>query len=419
MQLDDGNNTSWKDMKNKRKSNITQIYYSDVDDPLKRKLVCNIDKKKKKIEYFLAPDCPQYRWIQRVTIIGFTRLPAGFKRNGTGLTRGGYLILSNLSEKFDGFELIVSITDKNRIRKVKNKYRVVLNYFAFRTILNTFRGINQERYNLLQASALNFLSKNFPKKFKEVKESGLIYQKNQFRNLLSKEEIIKNLSNQDIDKLIDFFPGFIKYYGDRLKGRNKLLGISKSKDITEIVYLESVIKEFEKRLKTQTHNEHRWQKFLREYILIFNSNYAAILEKKSLSLSGKYPDFLLIDVYNYLDIYEIKKPNTALLRPDRDRDNYYWSPELSKAISQVENYIDCANKNSRLLKEEIRKKEKIEIRVVKPRGFIIAGTSGQLKDESMEDNFRLLNDSLKNIEIILYDELLSNLKNFLKRLNRN
>ena len=111
--------------------------------------------------------------------------------------------------------------------------------------------------------------------------------------------------------------------------------------------------------------------------------------------------------------------NTALLRPDRDRDNYYWSPELSKAISQVENYIDCANKNSRLLKEEIRKKEKIEIRVVKPRGFIIAGTSGQLKDESMEDNFRLLNDSLKNIEIILYDELLSNLKNFLKRLNRN
>lgn len=325
----------------------------------------------------------------------------------------------NLSEKFDGFELIVSITDTNRIRKVGDKYRVVLNHFDLRTILSTFRSIKQESYNSLQATAKNFLSKNFPTRFKKVEDSGFIYQKNQFRNLLDKEEIIKNLSNRDVEKLIDFFPSFLKHYGDRLRGRNRLLGISKNKDITEIVYLENVIKEFEKRLKAQTHNEHRWKKFLREYILIFNSNYTTILEKTSLSLSGKYPDFLLIDVYNYLDIYEIKKPNTVLLRLDKDRDNYYWSPELSKAISQVENYIECANKNSYQLREEIKKKEKIEIRVVKPRGFIIAGASEQLKDESMEDNFRLLNDSLKNIEIILYDELLNNSKNFLKRLNRN
>ena len=47
------------------------------------------------------------------------------------------------------------------------------------------------------------------------------------------------------------------------------------------------------------------------------------------------------------------------------------------------------------------------------------GTRKQLKGELMEDNFRLLNNSLKNIEVILYDELLSNLKNFLKRIKKD
>jgi len=36
----------------------------------------------------------------------------------------------------------------------------------------------------------------------------------------------------------------------------------------------------------------------------------------------------------------------------------------------------------------------------------------------MEDNFRILNRALTNVEIILYDELLDNVKNFLKRLRQ-
>jgi hypothetical protein len=44
--------------------------------------------------------------------------------------------------------------------------------------------------------------------------------------------------------------------------------------------------------------------------------------------------------------------------------------------------------------------------------------SKQRTNETMEDNFRLLNRSLKNVEIILYDELLDNVRNFLKRLRK-
>ena len=101
--------------------------------------------------------------------------------------------------------------------------------------------------------------------------------------------------------------------------------------------------------------------------------------------------------------------------------NHHLNPSDSKgnarkAVSQVENYIFYANRNSLEIKEEIKKKEGMEIKVVRPRGFIIAGTRSHLKNEAMEDGLRLLNDSLKNIEIILYDDLLNNLKNLLERL---
>lgn len=164
--------------------------------------------------------------------------------------------------------------------------------------------------------------------------------------------------------------------------------------------------------------ESSWQVFLREYILLFNTNYTDFIEKANIQILGtKFPDFMLIDVYNYLDIYEIKKPSTNLLKEDSSRGNYYWDVEIAKAISQVENYIHSINKSSASFREEVKRSKKLDIRVVKPRGIIIAGTSNQFKgNEIIEDNFRLLNRSLKNVEIIMYDELLTNLKIFLARL---
>src|ERR1700679_3590419 len=171
------------------------------------------------------------------------------------------------------------------------------------------------------------------------------------------------------------------------------------------------------RKSARAQNEHSWQEFLRDYILLFNSNYATVLEKENIAILGtRFPDFILIDAYSYLDIYEIKKPTTNLLKKDKSRGNYYWGVELTKAISQVENYISHADRNGPQLCAEIKRQKGREVRVIKPRGFIIAGTRSQLTDEIMEDNFRLLNNSLKNLSIILFDELLNNLKNFLSKL---
>jgi hypothetical protein len=404
------------------KDKIFTIHRINEKDPAKNELVLSIDKEKKTGEYFVNPKSSQYKWIKKIDLLGFEKLPAGLRKDGLGFTSGssGYLIPSTLFEKFGEFGLTISTTSKNIIEKVGNKYKVSLNYFDLRPVLDTLKSIKQESYVLRQSAIGNFFNKQFPKHFDRVEEKSLIYQKNQFRNLLNKEGILENISNEDIKKLIDFLPEFIKFYGDKFRGdAKKLIGLTKNKKATEIIYLENIVKDFERRLGAKVQNENNWQKFFRNYILLFNSNYIAIFEKENLSLTGKYPDFLPIDVYGYLDIYEIKRPNTELMKLDKSHKNYYWSTEMAKAISQVENYIFSADKNSSALKEEMEKRENnMEINIVRPRGFVVAGTREQLKNKAMKDNFRLLNNALKNVEIILYDDLLLNLKNLLGRLKK-
>jgi len=138
------------------------------------------------------------------------------------------------------------------------------------------------------------------------------------------------------------------------------------------------------------------------------NTYAAVIEKQSIAIGGKYPDFMLVDAYGYVDIYEIKKPDTDLLKYDEGRDNYYWSAEVSRAVSQTEKYIDEVNKNRLDIADKVRRKYKTEVNLIRPRGFIVVGKRKQLANRSMKDDFRILNDSLKNIDIIFFDDLLDN-----------
>jgi len=326
-----------------------------------RKVVYVIDKKRRIIDYTLVSKAPQARFIQGFILEGFDQLPAGFYRSGFGLTSNNKKI-----------ELIVSVNNVNKVTKLQNKVKIRINYEElFRTLLR-LREINQERNELIKTSVRSFLHKSFPSSFVAVKkEDESDYKKNGIFYMLNKNNIIQNLSDNDINKLSEFYPEFIKFHSDKLKGKKKFLEISRKRKITEVIFLENLINEFQRRLKAKNHNESRWQDFLKRHILFLHLNYVKVIEKKNISLEGKYPDFMLVDVYNYIDIYEIKKPDTNLLKFDKSRGNYYWDTELSKAISQVENYIDNVNKNSFAFRDALRKKENIDIRVIKPRGFII------------------------------------------------
>jgi hypothetical protein len=218
------------------------------------------------------------------------------------------------------------------------------------------------------------------------------------------------------EKLARFFPGFTNRYRKTPTGSRKQISLNSCTRTTEFLFVDKIINDYQRRLKEKSQSEHSWQTFLKEHFLIFCPNYENSLEKQNLSLHGKFPDFLLIDANGYLDIFEIKRPDTNLLKKDESRGNYYWDAEISKALAQVETYIHLAEKNSGTLREEIKKRKGLEIKVLKPRGFIVAGTREQFKDEIMEDSFRLLNNSQMNVQIIRYDALLESLKSFLKRL---
>lgn len=59
----------------------------------------------------------------------------------------------------------------------------------------------------------------------------------------------------------------------------------------------------------------------------------------------------------------------------------------------------------------------IDLRVIKPRGIIFAGNSDQFQQNKLiQDDFRLVNQGLKNMTVVPYDELLTRLQNYITAL---
>ncbi len=377
-----------------------------------------INKDKKEIIYNLKPDTGQYNLIQRIYIHGFVQLPSGFSKSGKGFTAPVSYLLGALNRTFNWrVEIHILEHGKTHLERLKTKTKIFFEYNELINVLNELRHLRHERNVKSNNLVVAFLNSQFPRLFKKSKiKYDSDYKKDIFSEIFKKKNIIKNLSSSDVDSLTDFYPKFIKAYGSRLSRRKRLLFSQKNKNTGESIYLRNIIKEFERRLKSGAQDENRWQEFLRDYILLFNTNYTGCIEKKSISLEGDYPDFMLVNVYEYLDIYEIKKPNTTLLKKDYSRNNYYWTAEIAKAISQVENYINELQRNKDAFINDVRDNSGIEIRVVKPRAYIIAGTSSQLTERAKKDDYQLLNRSLKNVEVILYDDFLKSLRNLLKRL---
>jgi hypothetical protein len=129
-------------------------------------------------------------------------------------------------------------------------------------------------------------------------------------------------------------------------------------------------------------------------------------------VTTQFPDFGVITADDYLDLIEIKLPKTPLLSEDKSHNTYYWTADVSKAIAQVESYIDSvASKRAEMI-VQIEKLTQIRLRIVKPRGIVIAGSTAEFTaSPGKRDYFRLLNEGLKNVEIVPYDELSRRLRN--------
>lgn len=127
---------------------------------------------------------------------------------------------------------------------------------------------------------------------------------------------------------------------------------------------------------------------------------------------GTIGDFLYKSGTNNVSIIEIKTPSTDLLGTEYRNDVFCPSKELSGSIIQIRKQKDNLMKEYDHIKRKSIIKEK-DFDAYDPKSYIILGNSSKLNPIELE-SFELFRNSLKDIEIITFNELIEKLKIFQK-----
>jgi hypothetical protein len=310
----------------------------------------------------------------------------------------GKNILELLTARFDRFRWIItkdvdSVTLERGIVKVRTSQR----------LLSKMGGEHIDRNRDIKNDIIRkFFSTTFADFFKE--DAVPVYVPGTLAKTLH-PEIIKRLSSQDKEALNRFLPDYISSESHGT--------VNKLKATAQIETLKGLAADLEKEIPAD-HPESWWQTYVKANILLMQQGYIKAIEKLNIAIGDmKFPDFLLVTHDNYLDVLEIKKPNTPILKADPSRGNYYFDAEMSKAIIQTENYLNYISKQQDALRSHLKDHHDIEIRAVRPRGIILAGDSRSLMLPKEQDDFRLWSQGIKNVIFLTYDELLTRLQNYI------
>lgn len=128
-------------------------------------------------------------------------------------------------------------------------------------------------------------------------------------------------------------------------------------------------------------------------------------------------DFLYKSGTDNVSIIEIKTPSTELLSNEY-RDNVYCpSKELAGSIVQIRKQKDNILKDYNSIKVQSMKKD-IDFSAYDPKSYIIIGNTSNLNSFQLE-SFELFRNSLKDIEIITFNELIEKLRLFQKYITQD
>lgn len=395
---------SWETTTSSDSSGVKSVYAFDSDRPEQTFLVYKIDPSTRSITYYPRDDF----FVKEVLLEGFTDLPEEFA--DAGYMRGGAQYYLNKKLKGRSVKKFVISGDKvDSFRKIRGKseYRVVLSYASFRKLKKGLTAIATESKQEKSAFADDIFGTMFPTRYKRHKQSA----KRRAKRLLSNldKSVISELGPKDVDAILDFLRLLVSTRYEVASKRLDLFSAAKMK--VDEVALADVIARFEK-LLAEDPPEATWGEFLRRNLFLVDSKYIRVIPELNVVLaSQRKVDFGLIDAQGYLDLFEIKKPSTKLLAARKDRGNFYWHTQAVKAMAQAEKYLFNAERKAPALMEDINRERDVEVKIVRPRAVIVMGSTKQLADQRMDADFRVLRRSLKNIEIVLYDELLHRLKN--------
>lgn len=356
---------------------------------------------KKKEDKFVVVTSKSYGNSLKGTKIYYEgKKPKALKEDGT--IPFGKHVLEALKRKFGDQKFRWILTaEEDSIKTERNIIRVRTSQ---KTLAQMGRSLWDRTRDIKNDTVANFFSIAYPSHF--THDLTPVYVAGTLSHMLD-GKIIPRMSAEDREAMNAFLPDFI--------ASESLNTVNLLKASAQIKTLKELAADLEKALNGSTYSEGWWQTYVKKNILIIQQGYISAIEKMNTIVGGtKFPDFALVTHDNYLDVLEIKKPNTQLLNYDTSRKNYFWNPEIAKAIIQTENYIENILHQADAVRNYIRDTYGIELKVLRPRGIILAGDTRKFGSQKERDDFRLLCLSTKNIVFVTYDELLSRLNNYIK-----
>ena len=138
----------------------------------------------------------------------------------------------------------------------------------------------------------------------------MVYVPGRLSSILTRDALTR-LSSEDKDALRAILPEFIS--------SESVASVNLLKAEAQIQSLKELVADMEKAL-SEGKSESWWQTYIKSKILIIQQGYIKALDKLNVAVGEtKYPDFSLLTHDSYLDILEIKKPSTPLLKKDDGR----------------------------------------------------------------------------------------------------
>jgi len=305
-----------------------KIYYVDNDDPTKKSLVFDVDKINQKIIFY--PKQGSF-FLKEISLSGFCDVPEEILKSGT--LRGGLLYFLNdrfATKKVLSFE--ISNHEKSSIKQTAKGKKVVFSFSDTETLVRKLGSIYYEAKIERGEYVDAFLYNTYPNNF--LKSDVIKAARNKTRRLLKnlESDTIGQLKSSEAQRVVDYFIELV----EKRSTQQKFFNLAKLK-IDEIS-LDSVIDKIKLYISNNS-VENDWSNFLIENLFVVDSKYTYAIPEINLTLGGsRRVDFGLIDSDGYLDIFEIKRPNTKIFEKTPDHGNYYWHKNAVQAIVQAEKY---------------------------------------------------------------------------------
>ena len=341
-------------------------------------------------------DFAELQSIQKKHLSFIKNIPSGYNVNDV-------LVINTI--KFKNY-----LDHLNKVKMIKTK--------TSKIVKDKFNASNTEKVNTSAIfSNIGYIVKGFEGKYLSLSRGDRTFIKN-----FMDEQIKEGAYQLTIKETLPLYKESIK---EIIKIGKELLALSSNK---------SKIKSFSRKFLGEERKslESCWQLYFDKYLRLLLMNYKEFYPQTVFKEMIGYekeakPDFLAVDIYNNIDIIEIKTHRTILFRKEKGRDSYYPSADLNKSIFQLNKYMDLKSENIDItkIKNDYTKALIENDKIYRPRGLLIVSsrnhiTSERTNDEltaRLEKEIKKLKTTYSNIDIILFDELIQNLENYLRYLD--